>query len=80
MIELTNSTNRKEGPGNKKSDIVEKIFDFRKLQKDKEIKILNPKQMLQRLPSNTSENLLNKISQVILTFFASRKRRYLKSI
>ena len=54
MIELTNATNRKEGPGNKKSDIVEKIFDFRKLQKDKEIKILNPKQMLQRLPSNTS--------------------------
>ena len=36
--------------------------------------------MLQRLPSNTSENLLNKISQVILTFFASRKRRYLKSV
>ena len=80
MIELTNATNRKEGPGNKKSYIVEKIFDFRKLQKDKEIEILNPKQMLQRLPSNTSENLLNKISQIIHTFFASRKRRYLKSI
>ena len=49
------------------SDIVEKILNLEKQQKGKGIKILTPKQMLQRLPialaqvkpGNTSENLLN---------------------
>ena len=48
-------------------DIVEKILNLEKQQKGKGIKILTPKQMLQRLPitlaqvkpGNTSENLLN---------------------
>ena len=48
-------------------DIVEKILNLEKQQKGKGIKILTPKQMLQRLPialaqvkpGNVSENLLN---------------------
>ena len=58
-------------------DTVEKILDFSK-QKCEGLKILTPKQMLQRLPKalaqvkagNTSESLLNDI------FFVSSKRNY----
>ena len=56
---------------------VPKVFDC------KHIKILSPKQMLQRLPialvqvkaGNISENLLNKIKQIIYSFLL-RKRSY----
>ena len=66
---------------NKIVDIVEKIPDLNKKQKakglpsdlDKHIKILTPKQMLQRLSlsiaqgkaGNTFEHLLNEIKQII---------------
>ena len=54
LIDLRNSINSKEIPGNenpiKAVNIVEKIFDFNKQQKEEEIKILTPKQMLQKLP------------------------------
>ena len=50
------------------------MLDFNKQQKVKGMKILTPKKMLQRLPvalaqvkaSNTSENLLNEIRQIII--------------
>ena len=71
LINLRNNTDIKEISKNENSKkvvyIVEKILDFNKRQKGKGIKILTPKQMLQRLPialaqvkvGNTSENLLN---------------------
>ena len=77
LIDLRNAFNRKEIPANKNPnkilDIVEKILDFNKQQKGKGIKILTPKQMLQRLltalaqgkAGNTYENLLNKIRPII---------------
>ena len=45
------------------------------------LKILNPKQMLQRLPIalgqvktvNTSENLLNEIRQIIYSFYQAKE-------
>ena len=51
------------------ANIVEKILDFNKRQKGKGIKILTPKQMLQRLPialaqvkaGNTSEQYTMKV-------------------
>ena len=53
MITLRNSINSKEIPENENPkkivNIVEKILDFNKQQKDKGIKILTPKKMLQRL-------------------------------
>ena len=47
----------------------------------KELQILNPKQMLQRLsialvqakPSNTSENLLNEVKQIIYYFYREKE-------
>ena len=54
MIELRNSIDRNEITKNenpkKVVNIVEKIINFNKNQKDKGLKILTPKQMLQRLP------------------------------
>ena len=66
-------------------NIVEKILNFNKLQKikghnsdiAKRIKILTSKQMLQRLSialvqvktSNTSENLLNEIRQIVYSLY-----------
>ena len=73
LIDLRNSIDGEKIPENenpkKVVDIVEKILDFNKQQKGKGIKILTPKQMLQRLPKalaqvkpgNTSEKLLNEI-------------------
>ena len=72
LIDLRNDINRKEISENeisKKSWNCWKILDFNKQQKGKGIKILTPKQMLQRLPialaqvktGNTSENVLNEI-------------------
>ena len=53
MINLRNSINSKEIPENENLKkvvyFVEKILDFIKQQKGKGIKILTPKQMLQRL-------------------------------
>ena len=71
MINLRNSINSKEIPENespkKLDNIVEKVLDFNKRQKGKELKMLIPKQMLQRLSialaqvkaGNTSGNLVN---------------------
>ena len=61
----------------KQLTIFEKIIDYNKQQKRIEIEILTPRQMFQRLPitlaqvkaSNTSENLLNKIRQIIYSFY-----------
>ena len=95
-IDLIKDINRKEIPENenpkKVADIVEKIIDFNKQQRGKELscmsascplnlatqlKILTLKQVLQRLPialaqvkaSNTSENILNEIRQIICSFY-----------
>ena len=90
LIDFRKGINRKEIPEKenpkKVADIVEKTLEFHKGQKGKGIKILTPKQMLQRLPvvlaqvraGNTSENLSNETRQII--FFASRPRSYQKSI
>ena len=69
MIDLRNYINSKEisENENQKKYIVEKIRDFNKQQQVKGIKILTPRQILQRWPislaqikvGNTSENLLN---------------------
>ena len=68
LIDIRNAIIRKEIPENenpkKVVNIAKKILDFNKQQKGKGIKILTPKQMLQRLPialaqvkpGNTSEN------------------------
>ena len=73
LIDLRNTIIRIEIPENKNPnqivDIVEKILKFDKQQKGKWIKILTPKEMLQRLSialtqvktGNTSENLQNEI-------------------
>ena len=54
MIDLRNAIIRKKIPENENPNkivkIVKKILEFNKQQKDKGIKILTPKQMLQRLP------------------------------
>ena len=77
MTELRNSINCKGIPENenpkKVVNIVEKIIDCNKKQKGKVIKILTPKQMLQRSPIalaqvkpvNSSENVFNEIIQII---------------
>ena len=82
---------------NKIVDIAEKTLDFNKQQKGKglpsnlarvahvsdrkHIKILTPKQMLQRLPialeqvkaGNASENLLNEIKQIIYSLHRAKE-------
>ena len=81
LIDKRNDINRREISESKNPkkvvDIVEKVLEFNKQQKGKEIKILFPKQMLQRLPialaqvkaGNTSENLLNEIKQIIYSLY-----------
>ena len=80
LIDLRNSINSKkilENENKKKVNIDEKILDFNKQQKGKGIKILTPKQMLQRLLialaqvklDNTSEKVLNEIRQIIYSFY-----------
>ena len=93
MINLRNFINSKEIPENenpkKVVNIVEKFFDFNKQQKGKgrpsdlanRIKILTPKQMLQRSPialvqvkaGNTSENLLNEIRQIMNSLYRAKE-------
>ena len=84
LINLRNSINSKEIPENENSkkivNIIEKIVDFNKQQKGDGIKILTPKQMLQRLPialaevetDNTSEKLLNEIRQFIYSLYREK--------
>ena len=85
MIDLRNAIIRKDIPENENPNkivhIVEKILDFNKQQKGKGIKILTPKQMLQRLPialaqvksGNASENLLNEIRQIIYSLYREKE-------
>ena len=62
-------------------NIVENIIDFNKKQNGKGLKILTPKQMLQRLPialsqvkaGNTFENLLNEIRQTIYSLYREKE-------
>ena len=90
LIDLKNSINSKnvlenENP-KKRVTIVEKILDFNKQQKIKGIKMLTPKQMLQRLPmslaqlkaGNTSKNILTEIRQII--YFLYREKKLLKKL
>ena len=77
MLNLRNDVNKNRISKNENPkkiiSIVEKIIALNKQQKSRELKLLNPKQILQRLPiafaqvkaGNTSENLLNKIGQII---------------
>ena len=81
LVQLMEDISIKEIPENenlkKVVNIVEKIRSFNEQQKGKGIKILTPKQMLQRLPialaqiqaDNTSENLLNKIRQMTYSLY-----------
>ena len=81
LIDLRSAIIRKEIPEsenpNKIVDIVEKNLDFNEQQKGNGIKVLSPKQMLQRLPitlaqvksANISENKPNKIRQIIYSLF-----------
>ena len=85
LIDLRNAIIRKDIPENENPNkivhIVEKILDFNKQQKGKGIKILTPKQMLQRLPialaqvksGNASENLLNEIRQIIYSLYREKE-------
>ena len=77
MLNLRNDVNKKRISKNEDPEkiisIVEKLIDLNKQQKSRELKLLNLKQILQRLPiafaqvkaGNTSENLLNKIGRII---------------
>ena len=93
LINLRNAVNRKEIPKNenpdKVIDIVEEILKVNKQQKGKRpplnlttsLKILSPKQMLQRFPiafaqlqaSNTSEELLHEIRQIIYYLYSAKE-------
>ena len=85
LIDLRNAIIRKDIPANENPNkivhIVEKILDFNKQKKGKGIKILTPKQMLQRLPialaqvksGNASENLLNEIRQIIYSLYREKE-------
>ena len=85
LIYLSKFINSKEIPEyqnpEKVVNIAEKTLDFNKQQKSKRIKILTPKQMLQRLPrtlaqvkaGNTSENLLNEIRQIIYSLYQGKE-------
>ena len=104
LIDLRNPITKNKITENEIVNILEKILDFSKQQKDKGrpgmltlrpsdlarvakvfdpkgIKILNPKQMLQRIPITlahvkagiTFENLLDKIYQFIQTFYREKE-------
>ena len=93
LIEFKKDINRKKNPENENPnkivDIVDKkqkgkglprMLALRPLDLAKHIKILTPKQMLQRLPvalaeikaGNTSENLLNEIKQIIYSVYRAK--------
>ena len=81
MIDLRNAIIKIEVPENENPDkivdIAQNILDINKQQKGKGIKVLTPKQMLQRLPialvqvkaGNRSENLPNAINQNIYSSY-----------
>ena len=81
MIDLRNAIIKIEVPENENPDkivdIAQNILDINKQQKGKGIKVLTPKQRLQRLPvalvqvkaSNRSENLPNAINQIIYSSY-----------
>ena len=85
LIGLRNAVNKKEIPENEDLDkvinILERILYFCKQQKCKRLKILNRKQLLQRLPivlvqvkaGNTSKNLLNEICQIIYSLYLAKQ-------
>ena len=85
LINLKSDVIRKTIPENEKpekvTDIVEKMLSFNKQQIDKELKVLTPKQMLQRQQialaqvkaSNTSKILLNEIRQNIYSLYRAMK-------
>ena len=91
LIHLRDAIIREEILGIKQLILLKNILDFNKKRKSegrtseltKRIKILIPKEMLQRLPlalakgkaDNTSEHLLNEIRQIIY-ISVSRKRSY----
>ena len=66
--------NPKNENSNKMVDIAKKILEFNNQQKETELKILNPLQMLQKLPialaqvkaDNNSGILLNEIRRIVL--------------
>ena len=82
---MRNEVNKVEIPENqnpdKVIDIAEKIIGLDKQQKGKGLKILTPKQMLQRLPialawvkaGNMSENLLNEIWHITHYLYWTKK-------
>ena len=83
MIDIRNAIIRKQIPENENPnkivDIVVTTLDFNKQPKDKEIKILTSKQMLQRLPVELAQLKAGNTStwkQTNNTFFVSRKRNY----
>ena len=81
MIDLRNAIIKIEVPENENPnkivDIAQNILDINKQQKGKGIKVLTPKQMVQRLPialvqvkaGNRSENLPNAINQIIYSSY-----------
>ena len=83
--ELRNSIIKKEIPKNENPNkiinIVEKIPEFNNQQKGTRLKILTPKQMLQRLPiapaqvkaGNNSGNLSNEIRQIVYSLYQSKE-------
>ena len=85
MIDLRNDINRKEIPEiwnpKKVADIVGRVLNFNKQQKDQGIKLLTPKQMLQRLPialtqvkaGNTFEHLLNEMRHFIYYMYRAKE-------
>ena len=83
MIDIRNAIIRKqihenENP-NKIVDIVVKTLHFNKQPKDKGIKILTPKQMLQKLPVELAQLKAGNTStwkQTNHIFFVSRRRNY----
>ena len=79
LIKLIEDINIKQVSKNKipikVANADEKILNFNEEQKDNGIKILTPKQMVQKValpqvkPGNTSENLLNEIRQIICSLY-----------
>ena len=82
LIDLRNEIKNRENENPEKvADILENILDFNKQQKGKEIKILTPQRILQRLSialaqlkaGNTAENLMNEIRQIIYSFYREKE-------
>ena len=80
MNDLRNAVIRKEILEDKIIDIVKRILNFNNQEKSNGLKIVTPKQMIQRLPialarvkvGNTSENLLNEIRQIIHSLYQAK--------